>query len=92
MLVRQPPFHPDLHVLATLCANPPLLPITARRRSNIERAKLRLMQLHGEMDDVTTGEKPRKQYAKAVAVLQVGARAAWARCMSTHAGMHARAL
>lgn len=45
-------------------------------RSGVERAKLRLRQLQGEVagEPLTSASKPRNQYDKAVAMLQVGGR------------------
>ncbi len=42
-------------------------------RSSVERAKLRMRQLHGEVDGElrTSAGKPKNQYEKAVAMLQV---------------------
>ncbi len=51
----------------------PLAQAEADYRSGVERAKLRLRQLQGEVagEPLTSASKPRNQYDKAVAMLQV---------------------
>lgn len=56
-------------------------------RSSVERAKLRLRQLHGEVEGemLTSAGKPKNQYDKAVAMLQVGERTCTRCCVQPKA-------